>query len=424
MSGGIPAWISDPTHDSPLKDQFPALGFVPCPGDPPEAKHVTAVVSRTAKALEDIADVLHGTGEGDWKGKHADAFREQFDDDFRPKIDTAKKSFRKAATALRDWSEAMPEWQRKATALESLAQVARDKHEAMKGKLADLPPKPSIFDSPKDDAEARKREKTEEKRSDAEHGASTAEAELEKIRADARKLADDYRLQGQSVARRLDKAMDIAPDEPGALSKLGSALKGIGKALGKLDDVIAEAIGSVVDGAVKWIKENAYTIAALADVLSVLSAVVGSVGLIMLGLSVFFPPLAAPAAAAGVISGGLALGALTMHGAVRAATGDDQIVSNRTLAQDTLGVLPFGGAFKGVTKAVAASRLADHASNFGLIDSVAGLMGDPTALGYFNPRDTRQEVELYLPGGPMFVAFENAWKAGREKDEAAARQGK
>jgi hypothetical protein len=417
-------WVLDPTESSPLKDQFPALEFVPCPGDASNAQRIAAIVTRTAEALDQISDVLHGTADGDWRGKHAEAFREQFDDSFRPKIDEAKRSFGKAARVLTGWSDAMPEWQGQASVLECRAQDAKDELAAMKGKLAELPPKPLPFDTPKDDAEARKQERIEKDRSSAELAASTAEAELDKLRAQARKLASDYVLEGKSVARRLDKAMDIAPNEPGALDKLGNALKGIGKALGALDDVISDILDEAVAGAVKWIKENAYALAALADVLSVLSAITGAVSLVLLGLSIFFPPLAAAAGVVGIISGGLALGALAIHGTVRLATDDPNIVSNRTLAQDALGVLPFGGAFKGVSAVVAGSRAGDAAANFGLIDSVAGLMGDPTALGYFAPRNDRQEVGMMVPGGGLLlVAFENAWNTGREKDKAA-KQGK
>ncbi|MFE1035016.1 putative T7SS-secreted protein [Streptomyces sp. NPDC058807] len=63
-----------------MKDRFPALEFVPCPGDPQTSKHVANIVQRTAKALDEISDALHGTDEADWKGRHANAFREQFDD--------------------------------------------------------------------------------------------------------------------------------------------------------------------------------------------------------------------------------------------------------------------------------------------------------------------------------------------------------
>ncbi|MFD5818426.1 hypothetical protein [Streptomyces sp. NPDC127038] len=343
------AWPS-PTQTSPLKDCFPAVGFVPCPGEPHAAGHVAGIVQRTAKALTEISDVLHGTGEGDWKGRHAEAFREQFDDDFLPKVDKAKRSFGKAATALKDWADAMPEWQRDAEVLETQAQDAQDALHAAKKKLAGLPPRPPLGLPPADDAEARKQERAEKDRSAAELAASTAESDLDRIRAQARKLADDYDVDGRAVARRLDKAMNIAPNEPGPLHRLGDALLDIGKALNGLDEIVAQAVDAVVADAVKWLAEHANSIAALGD----------------------------------------------------------SVVSNRTLAQDALGVLPFGGAFRGVSRVVAASRAADAAANFGLVDTVAAFIADPTALGYFAPKNDRQTIEAALPGGDLLVAFENA----------------
>ncbi|MFB7085446.1 hypothetical protein [Streptomyces sp. NPDC056296] len=57
------------------------------------------------------------------------------------------------------------------------------------------------------------------------------------------------------------------------------------------------------------------------------------------------------------------------------------------------------------------------------MDTVAAFIADPTALGYFMPKDDRQALQSALPGGNLLVAFENAWKAGSEKDKAA-REGK
>ncbi|MFE7813969.1 putative T7SS-secreted protein [Streptomyces sp. NPDC057433] len=421
--------MSDPfswtslTQTSPLKDQYPALEFVPCPGDPRTAKHVANIVQRTAKALDDISDVLHGTGGGDWKGRHADAFREQFDEDFRPKVDKAKRSFGKAARALTGWADEMPTWQRKAEALESQAQDAKDALRAAKDRMSGLPPEPLLDLPPKNDAEARKQEKTEKDRSAAQLAASTAESDLDRIRAQARKLAADYDLEGRTVARRLDKAMNIAPNEPGLLDKLGDVIVDIGKALGELDDFIAEAVSAAVADAVKWLAEHAYTIAALGDVLATVSAALGAISLVMLGLSVFFPPLAVAAGTVGMVSGGFASGALALHSTAR-AVGGEEVVSNRTLAQDALGTLPFGLAFKGVTAVVAGSRVADASANFGLVDTVASFIADPTALGYFAPRNDRQKAELLMPGagGFLLVGFENAWNAGREKDRAARQE--
>ncbi|MFE6157366.1 hypothetical protein ACFQ7F_00370 [Streptomyces sp. NPDC056486] len=112
--------------------------------------------------------------------------------------------------------------------------------------------------------------------------ASTAEAGLEKIRTQARKLSGDYTIEGQSVARRLDKAMNIAPNAPGMFDKLGDALRCIGKALAALDDTVMDVIDDVVADAVKWLAEHAITIAALGDVLATVSAALGAVSLVLL----------------------------------------------------------------------------------------------------------------------------------------------
>lgn len=418
------SWTS-PTQTSPLKDRFPTVGFVPCPGEPHTAKHVAGIVQRTAEALTEISDVLRGTGEGDWKGRHAEAFREQFDDDFLPEVDKAKRSFSDAATALGDWADAMPAWQRKAELLETRAQDAQDALHAAKGRLARLPPRPLLDLPPKDDAEASKQEKAQKDRSAAELAASTAESDLDRIRAQARKLADDYDVDGRAVARRLDKAMNIAPNEPGPLHRLGDALLDIGKALNGIDDIVAQAVDAAVADAVKWLADHANSIAALGDVLATVSAALGAISLVVLLVAPvtgpFAPAFAAAAAVIGVGSGAFALGALGLHGTAR-AVGGDSVVSNRTLAQDALGVLPFGGAFKGVSRVVTASRAADAAANFGLVDTVAAFIADPTALGYFAPKGDRQTIETALPGGDLLVAFENAWNAGSEKDEAARQE--
>ncbi|MBC9730196.1 hypothetical protein [Streptomyces sp. TRM68367] len=169
--------------------------------------------------------------------------------------------------------------------------------------------------------------------------------------------------------------MDIAPNEPGRLDKLGDTLVNIGNALAAIDDVIAEAVSAAVADAVKWLKDHANAIAALGDVLATVSGALGASSLVIMLIAPITGPLAPEFAAAAAAVG------------------------------------------------VASSRAADAAANFGLVDTVASFIADPTALGYFMPQNDRQTVQSALPGGNLLVAFENAWKAGSEKDNAA-RQGK
>ncbi|MFJ9346845.1 hypothetical protein [Streptomyces sp. NPDC101237] len=378
---------------------------------------------RTADALHEISDVLHGTGQGDWKGHHAEAFRERFEDDFQPRVDQARRSFGKAATALRGWADAMPDWQREAAVLEQRARDALAARQAAERRLAGLPPAFPTAPDAEDDAGFAKRQKNEKDRAAAELAISTAWADLDRALAEARNLAIDFDLEGRAVARRLDKAMNIAPDEPGVFDRLGDAVAGIGKALDAMNRAADDAASAAVGDAVEWLTEHANSIAALGDVLGTVSA---GLGAISLGLALAAPetgPLAplllGGAEVIGLASGGLSLGALAVHGTAR-AVGGDGVVSDRTLAEDALGVLPFGGALKGVSRVAAESRLAVGAANFGLVDTVAAFMGDPTALGYWAPENERQVAEdVVVPGGALLVAFENAWHAGSEKDRAA-----
>ncbi|WEB40641.1 hypothetical protein MOV08_16030 [Streptomyces yunnanensis] len=126
------------------------------------------------------------------------------------------------------------------------------------------------------------------------------------------------------------------------------------------------------------------------------------------------------AAEIGVASSVFSAGALALHGVARAAGGED-VVSNRTLAQDSLGLVPLAaGARVGgkLGTAILRSRTADGASNFGLVDSVAGLFGDPSVFDNFLPKNPRQVIEMGF--GPLLPALENAWNKGSEKDSVAS----
>ncbi|MFE0201973.1 hypothetical protein [Streptomyces sp. NPDC058985] len=71
---------------APTIDDFPALGFVPCPGDHAAVDKDSDSIRHTVVALGEIKKVLDGAAKGDWRGKAAIAFRELLDDDFRPKV--------------------------------------------------------------------------------------------------------------------------------------------------------------------------------------------------------------------------------------------------------------------------------------------------------------------------------------------------
>ncbi|WP_411098098.1 putative T7SS-secreted protein [Streptomyces sp. x-45] len=309
-------------------EDFPALGFVPCPGDHTVADDVAKTVRRTAKALVEISDVLHGTGVGDWKGKAAEAFREKFDDEFRPRMDDARDSFSAAATALEDWAAYMEDKQGDAVRLEAQAaevdeQLGKAHTKAEKLKNAD--------------GEKKDTEDHEDKVQDADRAVSAKMLELEDLRRRGCRMAADYREYGKGIADRLKNAMDIAPNEPGMWDKLGDAIADLGKAIADLPGQVGELLADIGE----WVKSHA-------DWITVAASVIGVVAI--------FCPVLAPLAI------GLSAVALFAHAASYGVDGlfpptGPNIGNWLTLGGDALGMIPGVGAAKaGVMAGLKAGR--------------------------------------------------------------------
>ncbi|MBT2906904.1 WXG100 family type VII secretion target [Streptomyces cellulosae] len=308
---------------------FPALGFVPCPGDHSVADDVAKTVRRTAKALVEICQVLQGTGVGDWEGKAAKAFREKFDDEFRPRMDEARDSFGAAATALEDWASYMERKQAAAVRLEARAAAVDEQLGKARKKSDNL--KNAGDDDTKD------ADDNEEKLKAAGRAVSVKEEELEELRRRGRRMAKAYREYGKEVAERLRKAMDIAPNEPGMWDKLGDAIKDLGKALADLPGQVGEVLSAIGD----WIKSHA-------DWITVAASVIGVIAI--------FCPVLAPLAI------GLSAVALLAHAASYGVDGlwpptGERIGNWLTLGGDALGMIPGVGAAKaGVMAGLKAGR--------------------------------------------------------------------
>ncbi|MEV7321791.1 putative T7SS-secreted protein [Streptomyces sp. NPDC093970] len=256
-------------------EDFPALGFLPCPGDHTVADDVARTVRGTAKALDDICQVLHGTGVGDWKGKAAEAFRERFDDDFRPRMDDARDSFAQAAEVLGDWAAYMERRQKDAVRLESRAAEVH-------GQLTSAKDKASRIDRAESglvDDKAKRDRKTQVQ--NAKGAVSAKEAELEELRHQGHRMSDDYHTFGKEIAGRLQSAMDIAPNEPGIWDRLGNALEGLGKALADLPEEVGQLLSDVGD----WIKSHADWITVAASVVGVIAIFCPALAPLAIGLS-------------------------------------------------------------------------------------------------------------------------------------------
>ncbi|MGH4032450.1 putative T7SS-secreted protein [Actinomycetota bacterium Odt1-20B] len=366
-------WLRpDPAADA----RFPAIGFCPCPGDQRTAEHVAAIVRRTANSLRDIAHVLNGTGRGDWRGKAAEAFREQFHDDFRPKVEDARDSFGQAAQALEDWTSYMEGRQREADKLEQLAQEAKDRAGAAQKDLDGMPPKPGTGfpggpggPPPKDESheDKAKREKLEADRSGKEKALHSANGELEELRGQAERLRNKYTEKGESVADRLKHAMDIAPNEPGIWDRIGDAISELADTIGEISDAILDEIKSVL-------KELAPLLKVLGDIAGFASTVLGLLSLIP-GLQF----LALPA----LILGGVALASHYLS-AVGTTGSFMKALTDPTVIIDAV-TLAFGGAAfgAGLKLMKAAGATGSYAKIAGATMKVGSKSGLPSVPGYF-----------------------------------------
>ncbi|GAA2217322.1 membrane protein [Streptomyces aculeolatus] len=242
---------------APTAADYPTLGFVPCPGDYDTAKDTAATVRRTSDALGEICRVLEGADEGDWRGKAADAFRALLADDFRPKVKDAYSAFSTARTVLTDWAENIDRQQRAAARLEDEAAELKRTADAEAKKEAE---KEAEGDGKGGDGKG-------EKGADA--GSGSDEDPLADVRRRARSLHDDYEQEGREAATRLQKALDIAPNEPGFWDKLGDA---VGGAL--------EAIGQAVTDPMGTLAELAPLFKTLGDIAGLLSTVTGLLALV------------------------------------------------------------------------------------------------------------------------------------------------
>ncbi|MCX5332245.1 putative T7SS-secreted protein [Streptomyces sp. NBC_00140] len=283
---------------------FPHIGWDPTPGNVEDTREIAKRLGKLAGELGTAVRELERVETGDWKGKTAVAFSEYIGQDVTPLIRKSHESFDKASRALHRWVGELQDFQDEADRLEK---AAGEKLEA------------------KENA----KEGTEEygKASGAVTGLISKVHDLE----------DRYRRAAGHISKELDKAADIAPNEPGFWDKLGNG--------------IADAWDATGD----WLKEHADLIKAIGDVLSNITAVLGVLAIATLP----FPPLAAIFGTAALIGAGLTLAA---HGVAKAAGAD---VSWAQLGLDAVGLLPGIGMFGKGAKIVGASKAALTAGRLG-----------------------------------------------------------
>ncbi|ANZ16523.1 hypothetical protein O1L44_11405 [Streptomyces noursei] len=410
MSLGEQLWGygGDPYEDN---GNFPGLQFNPAPGVPQAVSDLVEDLNRAQKNITSASETLHNIGDGDWTGTAAEAFRAKTQ--ALPKLlDDAGKSFELAHGVLQKWQNQLGAMQSKAHAYEAEAKTARKRAErAERNDDLNLFRFGGIGMTDEEAADAKQRY------SAALNELGTAREELSGIVSSANNIRSQHEELAGTVASVLKLAAEQAPKEPGFFDNLKNGLE----QLVKDHEALFHAVG-------RWAQEHANAIAAIGDVLSTLSTLTGLVGFC-------FPPAEEVMAP---ISGLSSLAAFALHKTAQGFGGKD-VVSDRTLLEDELGIASFGLS-KGATVAekVGGAVLGEKvdelskAAGWGSTGkTVVDWKHDLTSLGYFLPHNAGEALavggSLLLGGtapplGGLVVAFKHAWENGSEKDSAAARQ--
>ncbi|MFF1375748.1 putative T7SS-secreted protein [Streptomyces sp. NPDC058308] len=241
---------------SPTIDDFPALEFVPCPGNHDEVEKVAGSIRGAATALGEIRRVLRGADDGEWRGKAAIAFRELLDEEFRPKVEEAFDSFDGAKGVIQGWADYMKDKQKVARGLE---------REAAEAKRAADKKKEKDGNGGKGGSDAETKE--------TESGTDDDTDPVEEVRKRARTLHANYQEEGKNAADRLKDAIDVAPNEPGFWERLGDFI-------GDVLDKIGDALSWVHDQLIELLGTFAPLLDLIGDIAGLLSAVTGLLALI------------------------------------------------------------------------------------------------------------------------------------------------
>ncbi|WP_311737213.1 enoyl-CoA hydratase/isomerase family protein [Streptomyces sp. Ag109_O5-1] len=309
------------------------------------AKQLGKLAGELGTALGELDRIETGA----WKGKTAIAFSEYVGQDVTPLIRKSHESFDKASRALHRWADDLQGFQDRADRLEKTAGDKLDAKAEAEGKAAG-------------------------KGSDELAKASSAvDGVIQKVH----ELEEDYRVAARQVSKELDKAGDIAPDEPGFWDKLGNGIENAWDATGD------------------WIKDHADVFKAIGDLLSLASGVLGLLAII----TAPFEPIGAIFAAAAMITSGAAL--LT-HLVAKAAGAD---VSWTEIGFDALGVLPGVKGLTGSAELAKGANAAARAAELG--EGYRGVTSVGKALVLFGPIKAVPMVKLGEGGSRLTLAVES-----------------
>ncbi|MFD8811184.1 enoyl-CoA hydratase/isomerase family protein [Streptomyces sp. NPDC059627] len=309
------------------------------------AKQLGRLASELGTALHELERIECGA----WKGKTAIAFTDYIGKDVTPLIRKSHESFDKASRALHRWADDLQEFQVRADRLEKSAGDKLDAKAEAQGKAG----------------------------SDGSMELGKASSAVDAVIQKVHELEEDYRAAARQVSKELDKAGDIAPDEPGFWDKLGSGIENAWDATGD------------------WIKDHADVFKTIGDLLSLASGVLGLLAII----TAPFEPIGAIFAAAAMITSGAAL--LT-HLVAKAAGAD---VSWTEIGFDALGVLPGVKGLTGGAELAKGASAAARAAELG--EGYRGVTSVGRAFVLFGPIKAVPMVKLGEGGSRLTLAVES-----------------
>lgn len=328
---------------------FPHIGWDPTPGNVEDTRDLAKQIGKLAGELGTALGELERIECGAWKGKTALAFSDYIGKDVTPLIRKSHDSFDKASRALHRWANELQDFQDRADRLEKTA-------------------------GEKLDAQSKAQAKADGKGSDDLAKASSAvDGVIQKVH----ELEDEYRQAARQISKELDKAGDIAPDEPGFWDKLGHG--------------IADAWDATGD----WIKDHADVFKAIGDLLSLASGVLGLLAII----TAPFEPIGAIFAAAAMITSGAAL--LT-HLVAKAAGAD---VSWTDITFDALGILPGVKGLTGSAELAKGASAVSRAAELG--EGYRGVTSIGKTFLLFGPLKAAPMVKLGEGGSRLTLAVES-----------------
>jgi hypothetical protein len=224
---------------------YPHLGWNPVPGVPSEVQALKTKVDRAAKTLRSSHQQIERLlGESShWEGDAANAFRDELDGDLPKYMKNAAASLEKAAAQLTKWDgdlaanrELAKKYDTEAKEKKDAAGSAKERQDEA-GKDPDLKLGGRQFPTQAEaDAATARLRAAESRLKKASDDLEKANEAYENVLDKARELEKEHEREAEKVAESLDEADDdLAPKEPGWLSKtlnaIGDGLKAAGEFL-------------------------------------------------------------------------------------------------------------------------------------------------------------------------------------------------